>query len=116
MPLLSSNPKLGTSLGLMAAYVRKLDAGSEPSMLAMQVQRSNTSSTTYGVGGKAFWSDNAHQLQFGVGGGRVSNDYLDFAGTGLELRSEEQLRGYFLRYQCRVRPHWYLGAQAVYSN
>lgn len=116
VPLVSSNPKLGSSVGLMAGYVRKLDATSEPSMLAMQLQRSNTSSRTYGAGGKAFWGDNANQLQFGVGGGKVTNDYLDFLGSGQQVHSDETLRGYFLRYQHRLRPHWYAGAQLLHSN
>ncbi len=116
VPLVSSNPKLGTSAGLMVGYVTKLDATSEPSMLAMQVQRSNTDSSTLGLGGKAFWNDNAEQLQFGVVGGHVTNDYLDFNGSGQEVRSDETLRGYFLRYQHRVRPNWYFGGQALYSN
>lgn len=116
VPLVSSNPKLGTSLGAMVGYVRLLDPESEPSMLAIQGQRSNTESSTVGFGGKLFWGANAHQMQFGAVGGKVTNDYLDFLGTGEEVRSDEDLRGYFLRYQHRVRPNWYLGGQALYSN
>lgn len=115
VPLVSSNPKLGTSLGLMAGYVHQFDH-SEPSLFATQLQRSNTSSKTYGLGGKVFWNENADQLIFGLGGGKVSNDYLDFLGSGQQVRSDEALRGYFLRYQHQVRPNWYLGAQAVYAN
>ncbi len=89
VPLVSSNPKLGSSVGLMVGYVRKLDPVSEPSMLALQMQRSNTSSTTFGLGGKAFWGENVNQLQFGVAGGHVSNDYLDFLGSGQQVRSAE---------------------------
>jgi outer membrane protein assembly factor BamA len=116
VPLLSSNPKLGTSLGLMAGYVKKFDERSEPSLFAVQVQRSNTSSRTFGTGGKAYWNQNNDQLQFGAVGGKVTNDYLDFLGTGQEVRSDENLRGYFLRYQHQVFPHWYLGGQGIYTN
>jgi len=109
VPLVSSNPKLGTSLGAMVGYIRKFDAVSEPSLLAVQAQRSNTSSRTLGLGAKAYWNQNRDQLQFGIVGGNVSNDHLDFLGTGQEVRSEENLRGYFLRYQHRV---WRTGSPA----
>lgn len=116
VPLVSSNPKLGTSLGVMVGYVHKFDPASEPSMLALQAQRSNTNSRTFGLGGKGYWNQNRDQLQFGIGGGNVSNDYLDFLGSGQEVRSEEDLRAYFLRYQHQIRPNWYFGGQALYSN
>jgi len=116
VPLVSSNPKLGTSLGGMVGYVHKFDATSEPSLLAVQAQRSNSNSRTLGVGGKAYWNENRDQLQLGIAGGNVSNDYLDFLGTGQEVRSQENLRGYFLRYQHQAWHDWYAGAQALYSN
>ena len=116
VPLVSSNPKLGTSLGGMVGYIHRFDAVSEPSLMAFQAQGSNTSSSTAALGGKAYWNENNDQAQFGIVGGKVTNDYLDFLGTGQEVRSDETLRAYFLRYQHQVAPHWYLGAQAVYSN
>ncbi len=116
VPLVSSNPKLGTSLGAMVGYIHTFDAHSEPSLLAMQVQRSNTASRTLGLGGKAYWNENRDQLQVGLASGKVTNDYLDFLGTGQEVRSNEDVRGYFLRYQHQLRKHWYFGGQALYSN
>ena len=116
VPLVSSNPKLGTSLGVMAGYIKKFDEVSEPSLFAAQVQRSNTSSKTFGVGGKMYWNQNNDQLQVGLVGGNVTNDYLDFLGSGQQVKSDENLRGYFVRYQYQVRPHWFIGAQALYTN
>ncbi|WP_396614791.1 BamA/TamA family outer membrane protein [Lysobacter soli] len=116
VPLVSSNPKLGTSLGAMVGYIHKFDAVSEPSLLALQAQRSNTSSRTLGLGGKAFWNENRDRLMVGIASGKVTNDYLDFLGTGQEVRSDENVRGYFLRYQHQIRPNWYIGGQALYSN
>lgn len=116
VPLVSSNPKLGSSLGLMVGYIHRFDPESEPSLLAMQAQDSNTHSRTLSLGGKAYWNRNDDQLQFGIVSGKVTNDYLDYLGTGQEVKSEEDLRSYFLRYQHQVRRHWYLGGQAVYSN
>jgi len=116
VPLVSSNPKLGTSLGGMVGYIKRFDDVSEPSLLAVQAQRSNTSSSTFALGGKLYWNENNDQMQLGLAGGKVTNDYLDFLGTGQEVRSDETLRGYFLRYQHQVWPHWFLGGQALYSN
>jgi len=116
VPLVSSNPKLGTSLGAMVGYIHRFDAVSEPSLLATQVRRSNTDSRTFAIGGKAYWNENRDQLQLGIARGKVTNDYSDFLGTGREVRSEETLRGYFLRYQHKVRSDWYADAQALYSN
>ena len=58
VPLISSNPKLGTSLGGMVGYIHKFDEESEPSLVALQGQGSNTSSATMGLGGKLYWNQN----------------------------------------------------------
>ncbi|MDM0045862.1 BamA/TamA family outer membrane protein [Variovorax dokdonensis] len=116
VPLVSSNPKLGTSAGGMVGYVTRFDEQSEPSLFAVQGQTSNTSSTTVAVGSKAFWNADRERLSVGAVGGKVSNDYLDFLGTGREVRSDENLRAFFVRYQHEVLPNWYVGAQALYAN
>jgi outer membrane protein assembly factor BamA len=116
VPLISSNPKLGTSVGGMVGYITRFDSRSEPSLLGLQAQYSNTSSRTLGIGGKFYWNENRDRVNVGVLGGEVSNDYLDFLGTGQEVRSEEKLRAVFLRYQHQFFPSWFFGAQAVYSN
>jgi hypothetical protein len=116
VPLISSNPKLGTSLGGMAGYITRFDAKSEPSMLAVQGQGSNTSSSTLGIGGKAYWNENHDRMTIGAVAGKVTNDYLDFLGTGQQVRSDENLRSFFFRYQHEFLPHWFLGVQAAYSN
>jgi len=116
VPLISSNPKLGTSLGGMVGYVTRFDEKSEPSMLGVQAQGSNTSSSTLSIGGKAYWNEGHERMVFGAVGGKVTNDYLDFLGTGQEVRSDENLRALFLRYQHEFFPNWFIGVQAVYSN
>jgi Omp85 superfamily domain len=79
-------------------------------------QRSNTASYSVALGGKFYWNQNRDNLVAGVVGGQVSNDYLDFLGTGQEVRSDENLRAFFVRYQHEFFRHVYFGAQAVYSN
>jgi outer membrane protein assembly factor BamA len=97
-------------------YVTRFDQQSEPSLIALQGQTSNTSSTTVALGAKLYWGANQNRLAGGMVGGKVTNDYLDFLGTGREVRSDENVRAFFLRYQRELLPNWYLGAQAVYSN
>ena len=116
VPLISSNPKLGTSLGGMAGYVTKFDEKSEPSLMVVQAQGSNTSSRTVSVGGKFYWNENHDRIVVGAVGGKVTNDYLDFLGSGQEVRSDENLHAYFMRYQHEVFPHWFMGVQGLYSN
>jgi len=116
VPLISSNPKLGTSLGGMVGYIMKFDAASEPSLIALQGQGSNTSSRTAGLGGKLYWNQNHDRMSLGAVGGKVTNDYLDYLGSGQEVRSDETLRAFFMRYQHEVFPNWFFGVHGVYSN
>ncbi|HMN43908.1 MAG TPA: BamA/TamA family outer membrane protein [Povalibacter sp.] len=116
VPLVSSSPKLGTSFGGMAGYIMKFDEHSSPSLIGLKATTSNTSSTVVAGGGKLFFHADRDRLAFGLVGGKVTNDYLDFLGSGQEVRSDENLRAYFVRYQHAVTAHWYLGVQAVYSN
>jgi len=116
VPLISSNPKLGTSIGGMAGYIKRFDQVSEPSLFALQATISNTSSKVLGLGGKLYFNENHDRATVGLVGGKVSNDYLDFLGSGQEVSTDEQMRAFFLRYQHEVAPHWYLGVQGVHSN
>lgn len=116
VPLVSNSPKLGTSLGLMGGYIHRFDEVSEPSLVGVQVKHSNTSSSVLSVGGKLFFNENRDRLALGLVGGKVTNDYLDFLGTGVEVRTDEQLKAFFTRYQHALAPHWYFGVQGVYSN
>lgn len=116
VPLVSSGPKLGTSVGAMGAYIHRFDEASPPSLIGVQAKYSNTGSSTVGAGGKLYFNEDRDRVVVGMAGGKATNDYLDFLGTGLEVHDDEQIRGYFLRYQHRVMPHLYLGVQAVRSN
>ncbi|MEJ8856978.1 BamA/TamA family outer membrane protein [Variovorax robiniae] len=116
VPLVSSGPKLGTSLGLMGGYIHRFDDQSPASLVAVQGKWSNTDSSTVGLGGKLYFNQDRDRAVFGIVGGKVTNDYLDFLGTGQQVRTNETLRGYFLRYQHAMYPHLYVGVQAVRNN
>jgi len=116
VPLLSSSPKLGSSVGALAGYVWKIDAASTPSMLAVQATKSNTQSHVLGVGGKIYFNQNRDRLFLGLGLGNAHNDYQDFNNSGQELVTEDKLRGAFVRYLHQIGSHWYAGVQAIRSN
>lgn len=116
VPLVSTGPKLGTSIGAMGGYIHRFDEVSPPSLLAVQGKWSNTDSRTAGAGGKLYFNEDRDRALVGIVGGQVTNDYLDFLGTGQEVHTDETLRGYFIRYQHQVYPHLYLGVQAIRSN
>jgi len=116
VPLLSSSPKLGSSVGVLAGYVMRMDDASSPSMLAVQATKSNTQSKVLGVGGKLYFNQNRDRLFAGVGLGNAHNDYQDFNGSGQEVVSEDKLRGAFFRYLHQLAPSWYLGVQGIRSN
>jgi hypothetical protein len=46
----------------------------------------------------------------------VKNDYDDFLGTGIPLKSEDHLRAFVGRYLYRVKDDWFVGLQAIATN
>ncbi|MDC8785042.1 BamA/TamA family outer membrane protein [Roseateles koreensis] len=116
VPLVSSSPKLGSSVGVLAGYVTRMDDASSPSMLAVQGTKSNTQSQVLGVGGKLYFNQNRDRLFAAVGMGNAHNDYQDFNGSGQRVVSEDKLHSAFVRYMHQVAPGWYLGAQGIRAN
>ena len=112
-PILSSDPKMGNSLGAMAGYLFKLDEESPTSMVGVMGSYSDTDSVIYGVFGRAYFGEDTHRLSGGVGGGKIENDYEDFLGTGFNAQTEDDLGVSFVRYLRRTRHDWFVGAQAV---
>jgi hypothetical protein len=116
VPLVSSNPKLGTSLSLMGGYVWKLDPQSPPSLVAVQGQRSSTDSTILALGGRFSFNADRDRLEAALSQGRIKNDYEDFLGSGIRIRTNEKVDALWLRYQRRVAPAWFVGAQYLRGN
>lgn len=116
VPTLSSSPKLGTSLGVMGAYVTRFDPDSPPSMIGAAAQYTSTDSVLGGLFMRGYFDGDRHRLMVMVGGGRVNNEYENFGGTGLTVRSQDDVRAAGVRYLTRLAPNWYLGAQALKTN
>ena len=116
VPILSVDPKLGTSLGAMAGYMHHFDEKSRLSMVAASVQWTSTGSVVGGVFGTASWAADRERLVAGVVGGRIRNDYDDYLGTGVPLHSDSDLTAVIARYLHRVSGDWFAGAQFLSSN
>ncbi len=116
VPLVSSSPKLGSSLGLMAAYVTRFDEGSSPSMIGGQAKRSDTHSQVLALFGRLYFNSDRDRVVVAAFNGEVHNDYVDYLNTGIEVRSQENIQGYLARYLHSFAPKWFIGAQAIKSN
>ena len=116
VPTLSSNPKLGTSLGGMGAYMYYFDSQSKPSLFGASAQYTSTDSIVASVFAKTSFAADHQRLSAVLAGGNIKNNYDDFLGTGMPLKSEDSLRFFAVRYQYRIWGDWFVGAQAVNTN
>ena len=116
LPTLSSNPKLGTSLGLIASYLHYFDKQSQVSMFGVYGLYTSTDSAIAAAYGKASWSADHHRLSSIAVAGTVKNDYSDFLGTGEPLKSDDDLLAFVSRYLYRVAGNWFAGVQGVLTN
>jgi hypothetical protein len=73
VPIFSSDPKLGTSLGAMAAYLHKYDAESSVSMFGTGATYTSTHSKIGAVFARACFGQDHHRLTAFAGGGRCAN-------------------------------------------
>src|SRR3954463_16473126 len=65
VPVLSIDPKLGTSIGVMAGYMRPFDEKSLLSILVANAQWTSTGSVIGGLFGTASWAQDHHRLVAG---------------------------------------------------
>lgn len=115
-PVFSVNPKLGTSFGALAGYLHYFDAKSQPSIFAMTGQYTTTGSIIAGGMARTSFDEDRQRLIAGLMYGNVKNDYDDYLGTGIPLKSEAELRSFITRYLYRIRGNWFLGAQGIFQN
>jgi hypothetical protein len=115
-PVLAANPKLGVSGGAIAAFLHHFDEKSLVSMFGVTAQYTSTGSVIAGVFAKTSFAEDHHRLVAALLAGNIKNDYKDFLGTGLPLKSEDRLRGFLSRYLCRIEGPWFGGVQAAFPN
>ncbi len=116
IPTFSNNPKLGSAVGGMGAYLKQFDPASQASIFAVSAQYTSTNSATVALLARtSFAADHQRLLVFALGG-MIKNDYDDFLGTGVPLKSEDHIRAFTIRYLYRVKDDWFIGAQALSTN
>ena len=116
LPTLQSTPKLGTSVGVLGAFLKKFDAQSQLSMMGATAMYTSTDSMVASVFARTSFGADHHRLSVVTVGGTIKNDYDNFLGSGLPLKSEDHLRGLLGRYLYRVKDDWFLGGQVVATN
>ena len=116
MPTFSSNPKLGTSLGGMGAYATKFDPESQVSIFGLTAQYTNTDSATAAAIARTSFRADHHRISMVAVAGRIKNDYDDYLGTGMPLKSEDNIRAVLARYLYRFKGDWFVGGQSVVTN
>ncbi|MEH6649018.1 MAG: hypothetical protein V7707_03210 [Motiliproteus sp.] len=115
-PTISSDPKSGSSVGALGAYIHNFDKVSPASMFGVVGSYSNTDSYKYGAFARTYFDADDQRLMAMAFKGKIINDYQDFLGIGLPLQSTDSIEVIALRYQHRLEGHWYLGPQLVSTH
>jgi hypothetical protein len=115
-PLLSSGPKMGTSIGAMAGYLHRFDAASPTSTFSVIGTYSDTDSLISGLFAQTYFGRNTHRLMIGTLYGRINNEYNDFLGTGHRVSTTDDLHAVFVRYSHRFFGDWFFGGQFISTN
>ena len=116
IPMLSSDPKVGTSGGAMAGYLFKLDPDSTSSMVGAGATYSTTDSLLGAIFLRSFWDSDRKRLMAVLGGGKIENDYEDFLESGLPAQITDTLKVALIRYLQEFTPGWLGGVQGTYTN
>ena len=116
LPLVSSNPKLGTSVGALGAFLHKFDSDSRVSMFGATYQYTSTNSTIAAAFARTSFGADRHRIAAMGAFGFIKNDYDDYLGTGEPLKTNDDLRAVVGRYLYRVKGNWLLGAQGNAAN
>ena len=115
-PLLSSNPKFGTSVGGLAAYLHHYDKKSPVSMFGLTGNYSDTRSYSGVAFANAFFDQDKQRIKAAVVYGKIENDYEDFLGTGKQAQTTDDINLVFARYLYRVAGNWFIGVQGISTN
>jgi hypothetical protein len=116
VPVVSSNPKLGTTVGGLGAFLHKFDAESRISMFGGTYQYTSTHSTIAAVFARTSFGADHHRLAAVAAFGYIKNNYDDYLGTGAPLQTNDDLHAVIIRYLYRVKGPWVLGAQGNAAN
>jgi len=115
-PILTSNPKLGTSGGALGGYLYQFDDRSPVSTFGGAGVYSDTDSYVAGLFANTYFGADRHRLVAGIATGKIRNDYDDFLGSGLPVQTTDDLRFAAARYLHRLGGDWFAGVQFVVTN
>jgi hypothetical protein len=116
VPLVSSNPKLGTSVGVLGAYVTVFDPESRVSIFGVMYQYTSTKSSIGAVLARTSFGADHHRINAIGVFGSIKNNYEDYLGTGEPLKTNDELKSVAGRYLYRVSGDWFVGAQGNAAN
>ena len=116
VPLVSSAPKFGTSIGAMGAYLHQFDDDSPTSMFGIIGQYSNTDSNFYGAFARMYFDHDKQRLILGAIRGKVNNEFEDFLGSGQLVKTTDDIHANFVRYLYRVKSDWFFGPQLLSTD
>ena len=116
LPTLTQNPKLGFALGAIGAYMHYFDEDSRASLFGISAQYSSTGSKVAAAFGRMSFGEDCHRAVLLAAGGEIRNDYNDFLGTGVELKSSDELRAVVGRYLYRAVGNLFVGLQGISTN
>jgi hypothetical protein len=115
-PTISSDPKLGSSIGFLGAYLKKFDEGSPASMFGVMGTYSDTDSFFYGGFVRSYFDQDRQRITGAYINGKVNNNYEDFLGSGLPISATDSIAVAAVRYLKLYRNDWYLGVQLASTN
>lgn len=116
VPLLTSNPKMDTSVGGLAGYLYQFDQKSAPSMFGASGTYSASDSFFGVLFAQAFFDSNKQRLSVAFTNGKVNNDYQDFLGSGLPAQTTDNVKAFATRYTHAVGAEWFVGVQFLSTN
>ncbi len=116
IPLVSSNPKLDTSVGAMVGYLKQFDQESMPSLFGVSGTYSASDSHVLIAFGQTFFDQGRQRFNFALSEGKANNDYDDFLDSGMPAQTTDNFDALALRYLVSPGSYWYFGAQALSSN
>lgn len=115
-PLVSSNPKLGQSVGGLVAYATAFDPLSRVSLFGLMAQYTSTDSIVAAAFARTSFTADRQRLVVLAVLGTIKNDYEDYLGTGQPLKTDDDLKTVAARYLFRAKGDWFVGSQFNAAN
>jgi hypothetical protein len=114
-PLVSSGPKMGSSVGAMVGYLHKFDEESPTSTFGLTGTYSDTDSYYLVLFATTYFDENTQRLIAALIYGEINNEYL-YDGLPQAVKTTDNFYASFIRYSYKVYDNWYVGGQFVNTD